>query len=278
MSPRIYAVVAGGLGCLFLASGCNVARLKPIQRGPEGPMTSATHPSRIADERLALDIAVADAREVDLVEQVLTYRAKYHRSLELLRQYYQSHGYADKQAWARFELAGLKRVKPFRYLLDAEIPSDQLKPTDAIPEADALYMQGMNLMRRGGHETVALYDEDLMVEAGHVLRSLIEQYPTSDKIDDAAFFLGEIHKEYLKNQEALAVKWYERAWAWDPHTPHSARFQAAVVYDFRLQDRDRALELYRAVVAEERSDWGNVRFANRRIEELIAEEPAQKPG
>ena len=278
MSPRIRAIAVVGFGCMLFAAGCNVARLKPMKRGPEGPVGKASHPSRISEERLALDIAVADAHEVDLVEQVLTYRAKYHRSLALLRQYYESHGYADKQEWAQFELTGLRRVKAFRYLLDAEIPSDQLTPRDAIAEADALYAKGMELMRKGGHETVALYDEDLMVEAAQAFRNLIEQYPSSDKIDDAAFFLGEIHKEYLKNQEALAVKWYERAWTWDPHTPHPARFQAAVVYDFRLQDRDRALELYRAVLAEERRDDGNVRFANRRIEELITAAPGSNPG
>ena len=110
-----------------------------------------------------------------------------------------------------------------------------------------------------------------MIEAAGVFRELIETYPNSDKIDDAAFWLGEIHKEYLKDQEQIAVQWYERSFAWDPATPHSARFQAAVVYDYRLHDRDRALELYRLVLAEETSKRSNVDFATRRIEQLTKE-------
>ncbi len=81
---------------------------------------------------------------------------------------------------------------------------------------------------------------------------------------------GEIHKEYLPGQEELAVKWYERAWTWDPRTPHTARFQAAVVFDYRLHDRDRALELYKSVVRDESHDRSNLRFATRRIRELTS--------
>lgn len=127
-------------------------------------------------------------------------------------------------------------------------------------------------MRKGGHGGLpALYREGPMVEAVGVFRELIEQHPGSDKIDDAAFMLGEIHKEYLKNQELIAVQWYERSFTWDPATPHPARFQAAVVYDYRLHDRDRALELYRRVLQEETSRRSNVDFATRRIEQLTKE-------
>ncbi len=113
-----------------------------------------------------------------------------------------------------------------------------------------------------------MYRRNLMIRAARVFRELIERYPTSDKIDDAAFFCGEIHKEYLPGQEALAVRWYERAWTWNPDTSHPARFQAAVVYDYRLHDRDRALEVYQSVVKQETSHKSNVRFAMRRIHEL----------
>jgi hypothetical protein len=69
----------------------------------------------------------------------------------------------------------------------------------------------------------------------------------------------------------LAVKWYERAWTWNPDTPHPARFQAAVVYDYRLHNRARALELYHAVLEHETADDKNARFATRRIGELSSE-------
>jgi TolA-binding protein len=126
-----------------------------------------------------------------------------------------------------------------------------------------------------------------MVEAVGVFRELIERYPTSDKIDDAAFQLGQVHKEYLQDQEPIAVKWYERAWAWDPNTPHEPRFQAAVIYDYRLHDRDRALELYQLVLKDETPEQSsvnklarrtNVDFATRRIGELTRETRSARVG
>jgi hypothetical protein len=41
-----------------------------------------------------------------------------------------------------------------------------------------------------------------------------------------------------------------------------------VVYDYRLHDRDRALELYQSVLKNETAGQSNLRFATRRIQEL----------
>lgn len=254
--------------CVGIAvAGCNVDGRWVQLRAPKGPVVSDADSHSLRSEE-GVDPSVADAQEVDLVEAVLTHRARYHQSLRQLHDYYMSRGYAAKEEWAAFELKGLRSVKQFRYLLDAEIPSEMLRPSKQIPGADALYQKGRDLMRSGGHGVPVLYREDRMVEAAVVLRELIEKYPTSDKIDDAAFFLGEIHKEYLPGQELLAVMWYERAWTWNPQTPHPARFQAAVVHDYRLHDRDRALELYQSVVRHETAIKSNVRWAMRRIHEL----------
>jgi len=263
---------------LFLAlTGCNVDPLYPKARRPKGPaMSMAERPG--GGGAPGAEIRVVDRSEVDLVETVVTHRAAYLQSLQALRDYYRDHGYVNKQSWADFELFGLQKVQTFRYVMDAEIPSDQLRPTDTIPEADALYKRGMKLMANGGHGIPIFYREGPMIEAVAVFRQLIEKYPTSDKIDDAAFQLGEIHKEYLHDQESIAVKWYERAWTWDPATPHSARFQAAVIYDFRLHDRDRALELYQRVLREETSDWTNVCFSKHRIGELTREGRTARAG
>ena len=106
---------------------------------------------------------------------------------------------------------------------------------------------------------------------------MIRRYPSSDKIDDAAFYCGEIHKEYLKDQEPIAVRWYERAFTWNPQTPHPARFQAAVTYDFRMHERARALELYHGVLDVETENKSNVAFASRRIYELTRAQTGEHP-
>ena len=263
----ILFVIAG----VALVSGCDVGPFLRDRQSPQGPVTAATVPAGSGSSAIGWDFALVEAEEVDLVEAVLDHRALYHRGLHQLRDYYERRGCAVKQSWADFELKGLKLVKPFRYLLDAEIPADSLRPAKQIAEADALYLEALDLMKRGGHGIPALYNQDLMVQAAAKLRQLVEEHPDSDKIDDAAFYMGEVHKEYFADQEPIAVKWYERAWNWDPTTPHPARFQAAVVYDYRLHDRARALELYHSVLTHETSDEKNVRFATRRIRELSTE-------
>lgn len=256
---------------MILTTGCNVDPLFPKTKAPKGPVISV---SETTGARAPVDtgLKVVGATEVDLVERMVENRSAYLHSLEDLRDYYRDQGYLTKQSWADFELAGLKKVQTFRYVMDAEIPATQLRPDESITAADAMYDRGLELMRKGGHGGLpALYRELPMVQAVGVFRELIEKYPNSDKIDDSAFWLGEIHKEYLKNQEQIAVQWYERAYTWDPSTPHPARFQAAVVYDYRLLDRDRALELYRRVLTEETSRRSNVDFATRRIQQLTEE-------
>jgi tetratricopeptide (TPR) repeat protein len=248
------------------SSACNVDAPARFRRAPRGP----TVPPRQVVANTPVDLTIVDQEEVDLVEAVASDRAAYHCSLEHLRDYYKAKGYATKESWAAFELKTLREVKAFRYLTDAEIASASLRPTEAVEEADAMYDRGLALMREGGRGVPVFYKQRKMIEASEVFRQLIERYPTSDKIDDAAFFLGEIHKEYLPGQETLAVKWYERALEWDPKTPHPVRFQAAVVHDYRLHDRDRALELYQSVVRENEGPSSNIRFAGRRIEELIS--------
>lgn len=253
-------------GLLALCTACNVDGMWE-KRSPKGaPVVTA--PRDEQDSRSAASHAAASPQEVDLVETMLNHRAEYVQTLTELRDYYREHGYAIKQSWADFELDGFRKVKTFRYVLDSEVASERLRPADQIPEADALYQRGLDLLKKGGRGIPGLYHQKAMIEAADVFRELVEKYPTSDRIDDAAFFLGEIHKEYLPDQEQIAVKWYERSWTWDPTTPHPARFQAAVVYDFRLHDRDRALELYQSVLKDESANGSNVRFATRRIRQL----------
>lgn len=248
-------------------TGCKTDGLHTKCAPPGAVMDDPGRPARGARLPEHVDIQVAETQEVDLVEALVESRAQYHRHLETLRDYYRARGYVMKEKWAAFELEGLRSVKAFRYLLEAEIPSDALRAGDSIPEADAMFAQGEELMRRGGHNVPVLYRQDMMIRAAATFRDMIERYPTSDKIDDAAFLCGEIHKEYLKDQEVIAVRWYERAWTWDPNTPHPARFQAALVYDYRLHDRTRALELYREVAGNEEGG-ADARFAIRRIGEL----------
>jgi len=252
--------------CLLGVVGCNTENWFAPQQTMDAPVADM----KSTDSSELPDIQLVEAREVDLVENVVQHRTMYHRQLRALRDYYQEHGYDVKRQWADTELAGVEKTQPFKYLLSAQIPVDSLRPASSITEADSMYEHGRELMIEGGHRVPGVYRRDLMVKALSTFVDLVRKYPSSDKVDDAAFYCGEIHKEYL-NQNSLAVKWYERAYAWDPTTPHNARFQAAVTYDYRLHDRARALELYRAVVETENRNKSNVSWAVRRIDELTTE-------
>ena len=258
------------VGLLIGVAGCNLDGRWAHSGAPREPARLAAHSGGAAAGD-SVDISIVEANEVDLVEATLDHRTRYRQNLERLQDYYEAHGYMTKANWAAFELEGLGRVKQFSYLLDAEVPSDALHPNEQIPEADALYEKARELMQRGGHGVPVFYRQDRMIEAARLFRELIERFPSSDKIDDAAFFCGEIHKEYLPGQETIAVRWYERTWTWSPETEHPARFQAATIYDYRLHDRDRALELYQDVLTHEAQHRSNVRFASRRIHALTAD-------
>ncbi len=252
---------------ILIVAGCNTdPAWEPDQRA-EGPTTRIDRPEGID----LPDLQIADAREVDMVERVLMHRAMYHRSLAALREYYRETGYETKRIWAANELRDVSRIKPYRYIVAGEIPGNTLRPIESISAADDLFARGETLMLEGGHSVPGLFRKQKMREALTLFKELIESYPTSDKIDDAAFFCGEIHKEYFKGDEEIAVRWYERAFTWNPDIQRPARFQAAAVYDLRLHDRDRALELYRGVVEHENFNRSNVSFALHRIDQLTWE-------
>jgi len=172
------------------------------------------------------------------------------------------------------------------YIMDAEVPKADLRPTTNIAEADKLYEDGMKLLYKGGRGFPCFYNQSTMRLAMTKFKELVWKYPTSDKIDDAAYYIGEIHKEYEKEYDnSLAIEWYKRAIEWDPNTPHPCRFRIATTYDYRRHEREQALYWYQRVLDEESKftshddvDFaGNTRYARKRILELTPEEHLRSP-
>jgi len=270
-------MLTGVVALAVMVGGCKTDELAAPERDvTAGPVTSLENPPGID----LPPIRVADRSEVDLVEEMLLHRAMYARLLRALVTYYTENGYHEKAAWAQSELNDLRRVKPYRYILDAEAPSASLQPTDSIAEADRLYDEAMALMKKGGHGVPALYNQETMKLALAKLKQLVEEYPTSDKIDDAAFYIAEIHKEYFEEKDnRIAALWYQRAIKWNPQTPHPARFQLAVLYDYRLHEREKALYWYNKVLEEEADlEKTNTAFAKARIRQLTSEKTRLAPG
>ncbi|MHC4675525.1 MAG: tetratricopeptide repeat protein [Planctomycetota bacterium] len=235
-------------------AGCKTDALTGPQRVDDSaPLTSLENPAGVD----LPNIPVADRTEVDLVEDMMLHRAMYARYLRVLVNYYAEHGYEYKAIWARNELYDLAKVKPYSYILDAEVPMADL----------------------GGDGIPVFYNQDTMKLALTKFKQLIDNYPASDKIDDAAFYIAEIHKEYFEEKDNLiALRWYQRAIDWNSELPYPARFQMAAVYDYRLKDHEKALEMYQEVVDHEQFNKSNVVWAKARINDLTAERTRRSAG
>lgn len=215
------------------------------------------------------DVAGADERL--LVEMTVTARRNYLDALASLRKYYESTGASFRMKLARNMEDRFDPVRTYMYFLSAEIPGPDLRPKAVIPEADKLFKQALDLYRSGKIlPAVTNYAKER--RALVLFRKLVQNYPTSNTIAEAAYYIGEIYKEYFR-EYVRAVHWYERAWQWDPNIMLPARFQCATVYDFHLQMKSKAVACYRAAIAHEQFRRNNVRYANQRIEELTGKPP-----
>jgi len=266
-STMLFPRLAAALG-LFIAltalAGCKTDSLYPekIER-PPGPTVAIDTPAG-ADA-----VSIAGRDELDIIEELVTHRRAYAGLLRSLVIYYNEHGMADKAMWARSELADLQRVKAYDYIADAATPVETLRPKDSIPEANKMFEEGLELMKKGGHGTPIFYHEATMKQALAKFKEMVEKYPTSDKIAQAAFYIGEIHKEYFQEKDNdIALLWYKRAIDWDPNIQLPARFQMAAVWDYRLHNREKALYWYQEVIDKEQFNGSNVSWAKARIREL----------
>ena len=223
---------------------------------------------------------VAGADERLLVEYVVAARKDYLQALAELRRFYESTGAGFRAALARNMQDRYDPVRTYMYFLNAEIPGPDLMPAAVIPAADKLFQEARSLYR-SGRILPAFTDYRKQRRALVLLRRLVDEYPTSNTIAEAAFLIAEIYKEYFR-EYVRAAHWYQRAWQWDPNITRTARFQCATIYDFHLQNKAMAVECYRGVIEHEQFNWNNVRYSHQRIEELtgkptVTKKPAPAP-
>jgi TolA-binding protein len=102
-----------------------------------------------------------------------------------------------------------------------------------------------------------------------LFQQILSTYPQSDKIDDAAYQLGDIYESSAYKQYRRAAHYYERCVQWNMNTQYDARLRAARLYDKHLDDRVRAVELYKEVLTHE-TDEKRRQEATKRLSELSA--------
>jgi tetratricopeptide (TPR) repeat protein len=210
-------------------------------------------------------VEVAGAGETDIVEQVTNNRQAYRQSLELLVGHYTRMGNNMKLRWAKKELAGLDGVLQYNYIVEAGLAGPDLKASTQIFAADVFYAEALKLEEKAKGLFV-IFDEGLLRRALDKYNQLIRYYPTSDKIDDAAYKAGRVYEHF--KEYSIAVLYYQRTYQWDPETIHPAMFKAAYVLDRRMHRMAEALELYRQVVENEGLSINYREFAEMRIAEI----------
>ncbi|MHC4981773.1 MAG: hypothetical protein ACYTF6_01225 [Planctomycetota bacterium] len=217
-----------------------------------------------------------DARA--MVEHTVAARKAYLAAVDELAEFYERLDVRSYKARrVRNVRARFDPVRTYMYFLEAEIPGPELRPIEPNPAADQLYERAMKLYRAGRiGPGITNYDKER--QALMLLLQLVREHPRSTKIALSAYRIADIYKEYF-NENIRAVHWYERAWQWDPTITEPARFQAAVIYDLRLHNSEKAIELYRKALEHDPPRMGNAGFCERRIEELIEQRkvPSGKP-
>ncbi len=208
-------------------------------------------------------INLLQAGETDIVEQIAINRRAYQQGLELLIRYYTKTGNNMKLKWANKELMSLDSIPQYKYIIEAEILESNLRASTSIPEADDLFNNARKLEKEARVLLIGK-NHDKLREALDKYDRLIRSYPTSDKIDDAAFNAGVIYEDF--RDYSIALLYFKRAFQWDPETPHPARFRSARILDKRLHRNAEALELYREALNTEG------KYGKRRIWKEYAEE------
>jgi hypothetical protein len=210
--------------------------------------------------------SLTDADPRLLVEFVLSARADYKQAMRDLEKFYRDRLSLKKVKFITTVRGRFDPVRTYVYFFSAEAPPENMKPVKVIPAAEELYSKALAIFK-GASMIPLVPNYRKQREALRLFLTITEQHPTSTRSPLAAFYIGHIYREYF-NENIRAVMWYQRAWKWDPSIQIGARFQAAVVWDYRLQNHQRAMELYQAVLEYEFDDLTNREFARRRIAEL----------
>jgi hypothetical protein len=203
--------------------------------------------------------------DVEIVERLLAARKEYQLTLEALRAHYIATGDIERAHWAEDELIQFHRVLKHPYRLELDVPPPTLQASYNVPEANELYRRAMLFKDKGMGTTYI----DNQRRAELLLQQMLTNYPQSDKISDAAYQLGDIYESKAFRQYPRAASYFERCFQWKPNTNFDARLRAARLYDRYLNERNRALEIYKEITTHE-TDAKRIEEAQKRLTELGA--------
>ena len=210
--------------------------------------------------------APATATEVDLVEKLAQQRQEYVEALLVLKDYYAQTGNFRKSQWADREMQMLGDTPQYKFLSTGELTTDNVKNLVAVPQADALYEEAKGLYNKARF-TAIVGDTPSMRKSLNLFNELIETYPNSNKVDDSAYYAGQIY-HFFKDYK-LAALYYKRALQWNPNIDgYPIRYKLASVLDTQLGERYEALYYYNQALEKESGYATYIEDAKLRIKQI----------
>ncbi len=176
-------------------------------------------------------------QEEQLIHAVTVSRGNYQKTLNELKQYYQNTGNQLRLQKARRELDELEKV-PQPLYTDEGLGSVRvgMKLRD-IEDANILFKDALMYKKA--------FSKENRVIAIKRLEKLIQEYPESDKVGDAAFEIAEIYASgYFRDYES-AARYYMKSYQLNPVIKQPALLRAAEMYDKMLADPNKAKAIYK---------------------------------
>ena len=226
-----------------------------------GNTSPATIPPALGSPRPVVPMAGQNA---DLVEKLLISRKEYQRNLETLRIYYIQTNQTEKAKWAEDELIQYHRIAKQPFIFDLDVPPATLgaQATQNSAEANEIYRRALTYKDRGwGTDYI-----DNQRRAEILLQQVLTAHPTSNRISDTAYQLGELYESKAYKQHQRAALYYDRSVQWNPQQAE-ARMRAAKLYEQYNIDRPRAKELFKDVTTND-TDQRRVEEAKQHLDLL----------
>ena len=141
------------------------------------------------------------------VERVLAARKEYQASLVALYQHYDKSGDRGRMKWVEEELKTFHMMNKPSYRLDiSDVPPATLEAKTNIKEANLLYVDAMKYKDKGSGSDYILNQR----RAEILLQEILQKYPTSDKIADVGYQLGDLYESRAFKQYNRAAAYFER--------------------------------------------------------------------
>ncbi|MCZ2342142.1 MAG: hypothetical protein LC104_10165 [Bacteroidales bacterium] len=223
----------------------------------------------LAVASLSLSLAQSpptEGKDAELVKRTLDARQEYQDSLIAMWTHYTKAGDRERAKWVEEELKAFHLINKPSYRLDIQdVPGPNLEAKVNVKEANDLFKEAMLYKGRGipGTEDYTLNQRRTEL----LLRKILQKYPNSDKIADVAYELGDLYEGRAYRQYGRAAAFYERSYQWQKGSRTDAVMRAARLYDRQLNEKGKAIELYRLEV-ETDTDAARLKEADRRLAEL----------